>query len=187
MRKKYIEELERLKIRMSEAEEFAEKLPIFEKQIIDNKYTGNEDFIRFGDKYKDIQLNIGRGFYKSGTSRNITNYHGKTYAKFLFCIDINFYSLFGCHNYNFNLENVVKNISVFFFDKFNSTFYATDEQIIFLLEALNDWYITAKKENSILLRDKKKKEAKKQLEEAEKQYKQIQIENEMLDLTNYDN
>ena len=150
MRKEYKKELEQIKIRMGEAEKFAEKLPIYAEQILNNKYTGNEDHIKFGEKYKDIYLGwgISRGLYKSDTNRTVSNYKG-SYTEFLFHIYVNSYSLFG-GNCSFNLDKVEEKAPVFFYDKLNSTFYATDGQITDLLEELNNWYLKAVKENDKL-------------------------------------
>jgi len=53
MKDEYLKELKQLKIKMIEAEKFAEKIPVFAGQILDYKYTGNENWIKFGEKYKD--------------------------------------------------------------------------------------------------------------------------------------
>ena len=172
MKDEYLKELKQLKIKMIEAEKFAEKIPVFAGQILDYKYTGNENWIKFGEKYKDTYFgwDINRGLYQSDTSRNITNYTGKSYTEFLFNIYINCYSIFG-HHHNFGLDSLVKKNEVFFYDNLNSTFYATDEQVISLLDKLNNWYIDAKKENKVLFHNKKIEEATKQKEKSEKELK----------------
>lgn len=180
MRKEYKEALEQIKIRMEEAERFAEKLPVFSERILNDKYTGNENWIQFGEKYKDIYLNwgINRGLYQSGTSRNVTNYGKGSYTEFLFCIYINSVSLFDQH-YDFNLTDVGEKTPVFFYDKVNSTFYATDEQITGLLEELNNWYLKARKENDKLLAKRKIKKAQEDLEKARKEIEKLSKENEI--------
>lgn len=161
---------------MEQAEKFANKLPIFEETIIANKFTGNEEWINFGQRYKDTYFgwNINRGLYSSNSNRYVTNYRGEDYTQFLFCIYVNSYSLFN-HNCRFGLEEVHKKIPLFFYDEFNTTFYATDEQVYELLEALNDWYVSARKENSVYLASKKLEEAKKELELAENKMKQLNL------------
>lgn len=174
MRKEYTDELEKLKIKMEQAEKFAKKLPMFEEVIIDRKLTGNEEWINFGQKYKEMYFswNINRGLYSSNSNRYITNYRGKDYTQFLFSIYVNSYSLFE-HHFQFGLEEVHKKIPLFFYDELNTTFYATDEQAHGLLEAINDWYVAAKKENNIYLANMKLEKAKKELEEAENRIKNL--------------
>lgn len=173
MRKEYKKELEKIKIKMKQAEEFAIKLPIFEKQIISNKYTGNENYLKFGNSYKKFYTSwgINRGLFSSDSQRTITNYKGD-YTEYLWSIYVNCYSLFN-NNHKFGLEEVVKETELFFFDKLNSNFYATDEQITDLLENLNDWYIKAMKENKVFLIEEKYKKAQKNLEEAQKNLKEL--------------
>jgi len=169
MREEYLKELEELKLRMEDAENFAEKLPFFSKTILNDKLTGNEEWIIFGNEYKDIYLGwyINRGLYSKGSRREVTNFSGKSYTKFLFNIYVNTYSLFNHHA--IRVDEVANNVDVFFYDKLNSTFYATDEQIEPLLDALNDWYKKAKEENRKLLAEKRKKEATDKLKEAQEE------------------
>lgn len=167
MRKEYVEELKQLEKRMKEAEEFAKKLPFFSEKILNQKLTGNEEWINFGSRYKDIYFNwnINRGLYVSGSRRYVSNYKGKSYSKHLFNIYINTYSMFNHHA--IRVDEVADKCNVFFYDKLNSTFYATDEQIMPLLEELNTWYIGAKKENIKLMAETKRKDAEKKLKEAQ--------------------
>ena len=159
---------------MEEAEEFAKKFPVFAKQILENKYTGNEDWINFGSTYKKIYFkwDIRRGLYKTGTPGNVSNYRGKSYTKFLFCLYVNTYSLFD-HHYSFDLDRVAEKIDLFHYDNFNSTFYATDEQVIPLLDKLSNWYVKAQKENKVLLQQKQIEKAKELIKEAKKTLKSL--------------
>lgn len=183
MRKEYIEELEKLKIRMEQAEDFAKKLPMFEETIITDKLTGNEEWINFGKKYKDTYFgwNINRGLYSSNSKRYVSNYKGKDYTEFLFSIYVNCYLIFEQNDNNFGLKEVSEKIPLFFYDSFNTNFYATDEQVYELLESLNDWYVSAIKKNSFYLANKKLEEAIKKFEEAKKEFEEAKKESEDAD------
>lgn len=159
---------------MEEAEKFAEKLPIFSKEILAHKFTGNEEWIKFGGQYKKIPLDWGicRGLYQTGSRRVVTNYDKGSYTEFLFNIYLNSCSLFDCHC-NFGLEEAIATLDIFFFDEINSTIYATDKQIEPLLEALNNWYIKAVEENLKLRQQKRIEQAKKEMESAEKKLKEL--------------
>lgn len=146
MNDKYEQELAELKKRMQKAEKFAERIPGLRNVILDKKLTGEEVWLDFGSRYKETPLRWGikRGYYKLGTSRRITNFR-EEHACYCFCIYINTLSLFDIHE-NFSLYEKTGKCKVFFIDKMNSTFYVEDEHIKDFLEALNLWYIEAKKE-----------------------------------------
>lgn len=141
--KEYAEEIERTKETMLKAQAFAERLPVFSKEIIERKITGEEPWIDFGKSYKKLYLawGIKRGYYKNGGDRKITNCPSQ-YDGFYFCIYVNCYSLFDVHQ-EFGLCEATKKLDIFFFDYINSTFYVTDENIEPLLETLNEWCVQA--------------------------------------------
>lgn len=165
----YKKELEELENRMIASEEFAKKLPIFAEVIRKNKLNGTEEWAKYGSKYKDICLawDINRGFYATSNRRTITNYTG-VYSGYLFNIYVNSYALFDLHN-NFNLYESLKNVDIFFADTMNSTFYITDENIEPFLEALNIWYLKARKEAKIFKLREAISEAQKNILNYEKQ------------------
>jgi hypothetical protein len=169
MREEYKKEIEKLTIQLEKAEKFAQKLPIFERYIIENKVSGEEDSMSFGICYKEIPLNWGiyRLSFKEDSGRTVANYYGKELPCFLFSIYINIYDLFG-HNNKFRVYDIAEKIPLFFYDVLNSTFYATDDQITNLLEELNAWYLLAKEENIIFLAEQRLKEAKKEMEKQQK-------------------
>lgn len=171
MRKEYEDELETLRIKMQKAEKFAEALPIFAERILEYKFTGDEDWLDFGNCYKKIPLGWGikRGYYRNGSSRYLLNYpKDAEYNLPLFNIYVNSYSLFDC-NENFNLYESFKDVEIFFIDYMNSTFYITDENIFPFLEALNAWYNVAKDELLKLNKEKEIADLKKRLEKLEPQ------------------
>lgn len=167
MREEYQRELEKLKDRMIKAEVFAKKVPIFKNLILDEKISGEEDYLRFDTHYKSIPLGwgINRGLYKRESTRKVTNYDkNDNYNGYLWVIYINTLTLYDNHN-KFGLYKATEPLNLFFFDKINSTFYATDEQIEPLLETLNTWYLEVmstigefrRQENIKSLREKLKK------------------------------
>lgn len=145
----YKKELKELKERMEKAEKFANKIPIFKDIIIERKLTGEEGFIDFGNRYKDIYLawGIERCNYISGTNRTITNYDNDDYNVYVFSIYFNSLDLFGSGIYeNFGLEKIKEKVKVFFYDEVNSTYYVEDEHIEQFLEEVNKWYLETKKQ-----------------------------------------
>lgn len=144
MIKQYEDELKALKKKMVGAEKFAEKIPVFQQFILDNKLDGTEDSVKFANSYKRIYFHWGlhRARFKSGTIRTITNYFKGDYDKHLFRVYINTLTLYDSHE-EFGLEKVLDKSTVFFFDEMNTTFYVEDEHIEGFLEALNDWYVDA--------------------------------------------
>ena len=174
MRKEYKEELEELKVKMEKAEKFAKKLPIFAEIILKGKFSGEENWGKYGSWYKDIYLgwDINRGHYKSDTSRYMTNRRGDPYDGYFFNIYINSCSLFDSHD-NHGLYESLEDVDIFYTDTMNTTFYITDENIHAFLEALNDWYLKARE---LSVQEKAKKEiakAEEQIERAKLKLEQI--------------
>ena len=170
----YKKELKELKERMEKAEKFANKLPIFKNIIIDKKLTGEEDYINFGGRYKDIYLawGIKRCNYISGTNRTISNYDNENYNVYVFSIYFNSLDLFGDGIYNyFGLEKIRDKVKVFFYDEINSTYYVEDEHIEEFLEEVNKWYLEAKKQVKKYRKEQEIKKLKEKLAELEKENK----------------
>ena len=159
MNDEYKKELADLRYKMQKAEGFAKKLPIFSEEILKRKLSEDESWIKFGDRYKGLYCawGINRGLYEQGTNREATNYKGKPYKEYLFSIYINTLSQYNSHE-SFDLGEIQENTPLFFYDCLNSTFYATDDQIEGLLDALCEWYENAKKK--IVEHNKKEKIAK---------------------------
>lgn len=167
MRKEYKEELETLRKRMEGAEKFAEELPIFSEQILESKHNETDDYISFGDVYKNIPLAWGiKRFLYDGHGRIVMNAKDINYPVYLFNIYINCFNLFGNKFSDCCRENLSKiNFDVFHTDVHNTTFYATDEQIEPLLEKLNAWYLTQLKEINAEYKKRKIERLKKELEQ----------------------
>lgn len=144
MRKEYEDELKKLKLRMLKAESFAERVPLFKDKILSEKITGEEDWFLFCNSYKNLNTHNGikRGHFVSGTSRSMTNFHDE-HDCYCWTIYINTLGEYGSHA-KYGLKDIFKDVSVFYFDGLNSTFYCTDAEIENLLEALNEWVIKAR-------------------------------------------
>ena len=172
MLKIYEDELEQLKEKMVKAEKFAEKLPLFKDEILKNKYTGYENHIQFGSRYKNIFLawGINRNHYVWDSACTISNY-GKDdkYNKYLFNIYVNDYNLFG-NSYD-ELDNSLNDIqnkcNVYFYDKYNSTFYIEDKYIKEFLEVLDEWYLQERDKVKLYETHKKIEKLKMELAELE--------------------
>ena len=168
----YKKELKELKERMEKAEKFANKIPVFKNIIIERKLTGEEDYIDFGSRYKDICLawGIKRCNYISGTNRTISNYDNENYNVYVFSIYFNSLDLFGDGIYNyFGLEKIRDKVKVFFYDEINSTYYVEDEHIEEFLEEVNKWYLEAKKQVTKYRNEQEIKKLKEKLAELEKE------------------
>ena len=144
------QELNEMRQKLEKTHAFAKKLPEFSEIILSKRFTGDENHICFGKKYKELWLSwgINRNHYKTDSRCTITNYDyevSEVYDVHLFCIYINTQSLFDTSE-KFGLKEATQDLDLFFFDKLNTNFYATDEQIIPLLDALDKWYIKAQSE-----------------------------------------
>ena len=137
---KLIQKIEKMKDKLELVEKFANKIPVCADYIINNEIVENKHN-KIGDKYKSIWFTWGlnRGIYDKKI-RTITNCELDYSSKTLTCVYINSIELYDRNN-KYGLEKLADN--VFFYDKVNSTFYATDDELEPLLEALNEWYIKA--------------------------------------------
>jgi len=177
MRKEYIEELEKLKQRMEQAEAFAAKIPVFAEKILKEKYTETMNSKNFGDYYKDMPMRWGiwRDYFSSTRSKGceITNYlEGKTYNTYLFRVYINTISLYDLHE-KFGLDEYLKDVTIFFFDTLNCTFYIEDAHIGAFMEALYKWYQDALVKSGQFRLEEKKRELERQLNKIQAQLAQV--------------
>lgn len=163
----YAAELAALKERMEDAQEFAEKFPMFRDVIIREKLSQKWEYVKFGERYKSLTLRwgINRGRFDSTTGRHVTNY-AKPHNLFLFSLYFNSCDLFDSDE-EFGLEELAKIDGVFFFDNLNSTFYVTDEAIGRFLDAANEWYLSVIEK---MKEDKKRK----RIEEAKRVLAELQ-------------
>lgn len=170
MNKEIDQELNEIREKLEKSHLFAKKLPEFSEIILSKKLSGDESHICFGKKYRELWLSwgINRNHYKTDSSCTVTNYDyeaGGAYDVHLFCIYINTQSLFDTYE-KFGLKEAVKDLDLFFFDKLNTNFYATDDQIIPLLDALDKWYIKALEGINLYRAERNVIEAEKQLKNA---------------------
>lgn len=164
LRPEYQAELNELKDKMLSAQRFAEDFPAFADRILEYKFT--EEFTgKVADTYKGMRFGWGINRYFYREVKNITNYMGELEPQYLWNIYINQAHLFGEGGYvDTGVRDIKNSVELFFFDQMNSTFYATDEQIISLLDALSEWFEKAKIINGDYKKAKKKNDLLKQLE-----------------------
>ena len=141
MRQDYRNKLRDMRIRLEKAELFAERSPVFAEQILESLLTGEETWQRFYKKDSALLAGVTRGHFTSGTNLCVTNCN-KKYDVDLFKIYVNSLTEYSSMK-EYGLCDIPETVPVFFYDKINSTFYCTDEQIGLLLEALNAWKISA--------------------------------------------
>lgn len=134
------EELIDFKEKLEKVNEWVKKIPLFKDIIINDKFTGDENWLKYTSRYKAIRLDWGvnRGLY--GSSRVITNYDGE-HNGYLWNIYVNKLTIFGDIGSSVPIDD---DIDCFFFDHMNTTYYCTDDQIENLLESLNAWYLKEK-------------------------------------------
>lgn len=172
MLKIYEDELLQLKEKMVKAEKFAKKLPLFKDEILKNKYTGYENHIQFGSTYKNIFLawGINRNHYVWDSVCTINNYEkDDKYNEYLFKIYVNNYNLFDTSDDELrnSLNDIQNKCNVYFYDKYNSTFYVEDKYIEEFLEVLNEWYLQARDKVKQYKRHEKIEKLKMELAELE--------------------
>lgn len=155
LRPEYRQELADLENKMLDAQMFAEKFPVFADKILSGKFT-KEFTGEISSNYKGMYFGWGIKRWLYTDKKNITNYRGDFSPQYLWNIYINQSSLFNDYYWT-GLDEVYKTIELFFYDHLNSTFYATDEQLIPTLDAIVEWYEKAK-----IINDEKRKETKMQ-------------------------
>jgi len=141
-----IDKLKAYEDKLKKVEEFVNKVPVCSEYIIKNEII-EQRFNNIGDKYKSIYFDwdLQRSVYIKG-KRDITNYRKKHKDLTLTKIYLNVAILYDRHE-KYGLEEIAD--KVFFYDKLNTTFYVTDDELENTLEALNNWYIIAKEKACI--------------------------------------
>ena len=154
--------------RMLEAEEFAERLPLFKDYILKNKINTNHTISHLGEKVLDVY--IGQAIRLCNYSENFkgtpTNYNGKPISIPLVVFYINRYSMFGDDFY----DNIDKELDasvddlVYFYDSINSKYYVTEENLEEFCSKLSIWYNNAIDKNKQYSIEKKKIRLQKELD-----------------------
>ncbi len=157
-------ELINIENKMLEAQLFAQRFPAFSEKIIRNKFT-NDFTGEIASSYKGMYFGWGIKRYFYTKKENIINYKGDFSPQYLWNLYINEYSLFHDERTDTGLRNVANTTEIFFFDQLNTTFYATDVQLMPLLDALSEWYEKAVVINNEFRKEKKKQNLMKQLED----------------------
>ena len=168
----YIDELNALTSRMLEAEEFAERFPLFKNYILKNKITNTgRNVTQLGDKVLDVY--IGQEIRLCNYSENFkgtpTNYNGKPISIPLIVFYINRYSMFGDDFY----DNIDKELDasvddlVYFYDSINNKYYVTEENLEEFCSKLSIWYKLALAKNKQFVAQKKKEKLLKELKNLE--------------------
>jgi hypothetical protein len=173
----YEKKLKEFKEKLIKAQQFAEKLPCFSDFIIKNIII-EESYNQFGFQYKTLNSNwqLARSEYEFKTStiisdgviclpannnsRTITNKEGEYGPIMLTKIYINTVSLFG-HGTTIKAPS---NIECYFFDAINSTYYATDKELEYVLDSLVKWHKDSIVQNKKDQQLRKLKEAEKKLQ-----------------------
>lgn len=164
----YEKELSELKSKMKKAESYAKKLPTFKNIILERKIAADDRAVYLGSSYKTMPLDweIRRFYYCSKSRANMTN-NSNEYQGYFFNIYINSLSMFNVHD-NFDLFQSISKSNYFYYDKCNTTFYVSDDDIECFLEELLKWYKSAKKQVVEFNKNKRKAELIKELDQINK-------------------
>lgn len=162
--KPYIDEMNK----MLEAEEFAERLPLFKDYILKNKINTNHTISHLGEKVLDVY--IGQEIRLCNYSKTLkgtpANYRGEPIEVPLIVFYINRYSMFGDDFY----EEIIKELDasvddlVYFYDSINSKYYVTEENLEEFCDKLSIWYNNAKEKNKQYFIEQKKIRLQKELD-----------------------
>ena len=163
----YIDELNR----MLEAEEFANRLPLFKDFILKNKISNKNMVAQLGEKVLDVYLGqaIRLYNYSENYPKTPTNYNGKPISIPLIVFYVNEYSMFGDNFYDEirkDLNESVKDL-VYFYDSINGKYYVTEENIEEFCNKLSIWYNLALYKNNQFVAQKKKERLLKELKNLE--------------------
>jgi hypothetical protein len=155
---------ERIKIKLEAYQKvtaFAQKLPLFEKQIIQDEQTG-DTFFKVASGYKGVYFSWGINWH-CGRPPNYPE--NEPCELGLIGVYLNRFDLFDEDMYEFaskELKDKCKNIKYYFYDISNSTLYFKPEEVEGGLDAIVEWYTKTKSET-----DSKLKEIKRNKLEAE--------------------
>ena len=160
----YIDELNR----MLEAEEFAERLPLFKDYILKNKINNKNMVAQLGEKVLDVYLGQAIRLYNYSEIYLGTpiNYNGKPISIPLIVFYVNEYSMFGDDFYDEiikDLDESVKDL-VYFYDSINSKYYVTEENLEEFCDKLSIWYNNAIEKNKQYSIEQKKIRLQKELD-----------------------
>lgn len=165
----YIDELNALTSRMLEAEEFAERFPLFKNYILKNKITNTgKNVTQLGDKVLDVYL--GQIVYLYNYSKTLkgtpTNYRGEPIEVPLVVFYINRYSMFGDDFYEEIIKELDESVDdlVYFYDSINSKYYVTEENLEEFCDKLSIWYNNAIEKNKQYYIEQKKIRLQKELD-----------------------
>lgn len=146
---------------------FAEMLPLFADKIIACEHT-KDIYCPLGDRYKNLYLAWGINWQVTRP----TNFpDDRTYEEGVICIYINCMTMFNEDLYHMaqdKLKEHMKDIPVYFYDGWNSTYYFKPHELEVGLEALNNWYLDTKANVEVYLKEKRRKELQAELEKLEK-------------------
>ena len=167
----YIDEMKILKNKMIEAEEFAERLPLFKDYILKNKINNRNNVSHLGEKVLDVYLGQAIRLYNYSEIYlgSPTNYNGKPIEIPLIVFYINRYSMFGndfYDNIDKDLNESVKDL-VYFYDSINGKYYVTEENLEEFCSKLSIWYKLALAKNKQFVAQKKKEKLLKELKNLE--------------------
>ena len=161
----YIDELNALTSRMLEAEEFAERLPLFKDYILKNKiYDIKRNTLPLGEKVLDVYFGQMIYFYNLGMK--LINYKHNPIEIPLIVFYINRYSMFGddfYDNIDKDLNESVKDL-IYFYDSINSKYYVTEENLEEFCSKLSIWYNNAIEKNKQYSIEQKKIRLQKELD-----------------------
>ena len=161
----YIDEMNK----MLEAEEFAERFPLFKNYILKNKITNTgRNVTQLGEKVLDVY--IGQEIRLCNYSKTLkgtpTNYRGEPIEVPLIVFYINRYSIFGDYFY----EEIIKELDayvydlVYFYDSINSKYYVTEENLEEFCSKLSIWYNNVIEKNKQYSIEQKKIRLQKELD-----------------------
>lgn len=146
---------------------FAKLLPLYSNEIISKEYTG-DTYCSLSNHYKNMYFpwDIAWQTHKP------TNFpDDRTYEEGTICIYVNCMSLFSEAVYHMARDKLIehmKDIPVYFYDGWNSTYYFKPHELEVGLEALNNWYLDTKSNVETYLKEKRRKELQAELEKLEK-------------------
>jgi hypothetical protein len=143
--------------------EFAEMLPLFADEIINQRYAGDM-YCRLASRYKDM-------YFAWDISWNVskpTNFpEDRLYHEGVICVYVNCISMFGDDLYYFankRLREHMKYVPCYFYDDLNTTWYFKPNEIENGLHHMYDWYVATKAESAGYLKEIKRKQLEAELE-----------------------
>lgn len=162
------QEIENIRLDFEKITAFANKLKVFENQIIGCRVNG-ESYCTFTHYHKNVYFPWGIN-WQTNIPINFESDRGHTNFEPSVSVYINCLSMFGEKAYTYarkSLTELENKISCYYYDSLNTTFYFSPEEAEEKLDLIVEWCTNVQKEVTAILAEARRAELLKELEKLE--------------------